>query len=170
MTERRIAHMFDQAEREEAVLLPDEADGFLRDRARARNTWEVTQVNELPIRMEAYADLFVCSTNLMVDLDPAALRRFGVKIRFAYLRPKQAWRLFRAVLIEQGCRVPAKAEWLPRLDRLERLTSVDFATQVRRQPLAAGPLTPAMLFEGLRRESAFRNGREGSGIGFTADL
>jgi hypothetical protein len=120
--------------------------------------------------MEAYDGLFVCSTNLMEDLDPAALRRFDLKIRFDYLRPEQAWRLFRAVLKEQGARIPAKADWLPRLGRLERLTPGEFATLVRRQRLAAGPLTPATLFEGLRRELSFKSGREGRGIGFTAHL
>jgi SpoVK/Ycf46/Vps4 family AAA+-type ATPase len=170
MTERHIARMFAQAERDEAVLLLDEADGFLRDRTRARHSWEVTQVNELLTRMEAYDGLFVCSTNLMEDLDPAALRRFDLKIRFDYLRPEQAWRLFRAVLKEQGCRVPAKADWLPRLARLERLTPGDFATLVRRQRLATGPLTAGSLCEGLRRELSFKSGREERGIGFTAPL
>jgi len=55
---------------------------FLRDRTREHNAWEVTKVNELLTRMEAFEGLFVCSTNLIDDLDPAALRRFDLKVRF----------------------------------------------------------------------------------------
>jgi hypothetical protein len=106
----------------------------------------------------------------MDDLDRAALRRFDLKIRFDYLRPEQAWKLFRAVLKEQGVRVPRKTVWLPRLMRLERLTPGDFATLVRRQRLAFGPMTAASLFAGLRGESAFKSSKEGRGIGFAAEL
>ena len=63
-----------------------------------------------------------------------------------------------------------KTRWLPRLVRPGRLTPGDFATLVRRQRLAAGPLTAANLFEGLRREADFKAGREGRGIGFAADF
>jgi len=66
--------------------------------------------------------------------------------------------------------VPAKADWLPRLARLERLTPGDFATLVRRQRLATGPLTAGSLCEGLRQELSFKSGREERGIGFTAPL
>ena len=152
------------------MLLLDEAVGFLRERTRAHRSWEVTQVNELLTRMEAYDGLFVCSTNLMEDLDAAALRRFDLKIRLDYLRPAQAWTLFRELLKAGGACVPEKARWLPRLARLERLTPGDFALLVRRQRLAVGPLTAATLFEGLRREADFKADREGRGIGFTAEL
>lgn len=170
MTERHIARMFEQAEREEALLLLDEADGFLRDRTRAHRSWEVTQVNELLTRMEVFDGLFVCSTNLMEDLDAAALRRFDLKIRLDYLRPEQAWRLFRDTLKSRGVSVREKARWLPRLARIGRLTPGDFATVLRRERLAAEPLTAMTLFEGLRRESDFKADREGRGIGFTAEL
>jgi hypothetical protein len=143
---------------------------FLRDRTRVHNAWEATKGNEPLTRMEAFEGLFVCSTNLMDDLDPAALRRFDLKVRFVYLRPEQAWKLFRSVLNEQGVRVPRKADWLPRLARLERLTPGDFLTLVRRQRLALGRMAAASLFASLRGESAFKSGREGRGIGFAAEL
>jgi hypothetical protein len=98
------------------------------------------------------------------------LRRFDLKIRFDYLRPEQAWRLFRTVLNEQGARVPAKARWLLRLAYLDKLTPGDFATLVRRYRLAFGPLTATALFDGLSCESAFKSSKERRGIGFTAKL
>jgi hypothetical protein len=106
----------------------------------------------------------------MDDLDPAALRRFDLKIRFDFLRPGQAWRLFRAVLREQGASVPAKAQWLARLAYIDKLAPGDFATVVRRHRLASGPFTATALFDGPRRESAFKSSKEGRGIGFTAEL
>ncbi|HHC74976.1 MAG TPA: AAA family ATPase, partial [Thiothrix sp.] len=57
MTERNIKAMFEQAEDETAVLLLDEADSFLRDRNLSRESWEVTQVNELLTQMEQFRGL-----------------------------------------------------------------------------------------------------------------
>jgi hypothetical protein len=67
---------------EQAVLLLDEADSFLRSRRRAERNYEVTEVNEMLQGMERFAGIFICTTNLFDDLDEAALRRFTFKIRF----------------------------------------------------------------------------------------
>jgi transitional endoplasmic reticulum ATPase len=85
--------MFDEARDEEAVLLLDEADSFLQDRTLAHRQWEVTEVNELLTQMEGFDGLFIC-TNLLDHLDPAALRRFGLKLEFLALRPEQASSLY----------------------------------------------------------------------------
>jgi len=169
-TEQHIARMFMEAEREGAVLLLDEADSFLRERAGAHHRWEVTQVNELLTRMEAFDGLFIAATNLIDTLDAASLRRFDLKVRFDYLRPAQAWVLFREVLTAQGRRAPAKRRWLPRLESLDVLTPGDFATAVRRQRLASGPLTAERLFATLEKEMAFRRSPPQRGIGFTAQV
>jgi len=93
-TEKNIAHMFAEANSEQGVLLLDEADSFLRDRNTSRHSWETTQVNELLVQMENYNGIFICSTNLMNNLDSAALRRFDFKLEFTYLKDEQAWQLF----------------------------------------------------------------------------
>ncbi|MFT4089199.1 MAG: AAA family ATPase, partial [Asticcacaulis sp.] len=46
-TEQNIAGAFEEARRQEGVLLFDEADSLLFDRTRARLSWEVGQVNEM---------------------------------------------------------------------------------------------------------------------------
>lgn len=46
-SEKNIARMFAEARQQDAVLVLDEADSFLADRRSARQSWEVTQVNEL---------------------------------------------------------------------------------------------------------------------------
>jgi SpoVK/Ycf46/Vps4 family AAA+-type ATPase len=89
-TEQNMARMFEEATTEQAVLLLDEADSFLRSRRRAERNYEVTEVNEMLQGMERFAGIFICTTNLFDDLDEAALRRFTFKIRFHPLRPNSA--------------------------------------------------------------------------------
>ena len=84
-----MARMFAEAQTEEAVLLLDEADSFLRSRRMAERNYEVTEVNEMLQGMERYAGIFICTTNLFEELDEAALRRFTFKIRFRPLTPLQ---------------------------------------------------------------------------------
>jgi len=62
-SEKEIAAMFDQAEEEDAVLLLDEADSFLRERARSTQHWEVSTVNELLQRMER----FLCARRIFIS-------------------------------------------------------------------------------------------------------
>jgi len=76
-TEKRIAAMFEQALDEDAVLLLDEADSFLTDRAGAGHRWEVTQTNELLTQLECFEGLFFATTNLIsiTRLNPPASSR-----------------------------------------------------------------------------------------------
>jgi SpoVK/Ycf46/Vps4 family AAA+-type ATPase len=94
ITERNMADMFLEASEENAVLLLDEADSFLRDRNGATRSWEVSEVNEMLTQMESFNGIFIASTNLMESLDSAALRRFDMKVKFDYLKPEQSWQLF----------------------------------------------------------------------------
>lgn len=86
-TERNIACAFRTAEQDQALLLIDEIDSFLQAREGASRNWEVSLVNEMLTQMEAYSGVFVASTNLMENLDQAALRRFDFKVEFGYLQP-----------------------------------------------------------------------------------
>ena len=93
-TEQNMARMFEEAGNEEAVLLLDEADSFLRSRRLAERNYEITEVNEMLQGMERFAGVFVCTTNLFDELDEAALRRFTFKIRFHPLTAVQRERMF----------------------------------------------------------------------------
>ena len=170
VTEQNIASMFQQAQADEAVLLLDEADSFLRDRAGAVRSWEVTQVNELLTRMEAFDGLFICSTNLVDTLDQASLRRFDLKIRFDYLKPAQSWILFRQILEDHGTVPPGEDSWRQRVGRFSKLTPGDFATVVRRNRLSRETLTAELLLQELGSELNFKRDGGLRGIGFTADL
>ena len=161
-TEALIAQAFDEARSEEAVLLFDEVDGFLQDRRSARQNWEVTQVNEMLTQMENYPGIFVATTNLMANLDQAALRRFDFKIEFSHLRHDQAWQLFEAHCAALGLDCPdsLKAE----LSRIRQLAPGDFATAARQARIIPFADAAALL-EAIRRECSLKEGSQ-SAMGF----
>jgi SpoVK/Ycf46/Vps4 family AAA+-type ATPase len=133
-TEQNMARMFEEAQTEQAVLLLDEADSFLRSRQRAERSYEVTEVNEMLQGMERFAGVFICTTNLFDDLDAAALRRFTFKIRFQPLLPAQRERMFVAEALG-GDAAALRDEHRVRLARLELLTPGDFAAVQRQADL-----------------------------------
>lgn len=163
-TERNLANAFSSAERDGAVLLLDEVDSLLRDRRQMRHGWEITAANELLQQMEGYGGIFVATTNLWNEIDPAALRRFDLKVRFGPLRSDQAWRLFVARLEALGLAPPGAA--LEReLSSLRELTPGDFATVSRRHRFQ--PIADAREFlEALRKEHGFRMTSASRPIGF----
>ena len=169
MSERNIANMFREAEREGAVLLLDEADSFLRERRGAHASWEVTQVNEVLTQMEAFEGIFIASTNLMDTLDAASLRRFDFKIRFNYLNPQQAHDLFLPGLDERG-QNPLDAEIEKRLNRLGNLAPGDFAVVVRKARVFDMTLDAERLIRGLEDECRAKERDTGRPLGFTASL
>lgn len=93
-SEANIAAAFAEARDAGAVLLFDEADSLLLDRADAERSWEITQVNELLTWMDSHPLPFVAATNFERRLDPAALRRFVFKIGLRPLSWKAAERAF----------------------------------------------------------------------------
>ena len=131
-TERHIADAFREAEDEDAVLLFDEADTFLRDRRQAQHAWEASQVNEFLQQLETFRGVVACTTNLHEDLDPASLRRFIFKIEFRPLRPEQALALYRtrfATCLAEPLTPEAEQAVRHALARLDRLTPGDFAAE-----------------------------------------
>lgn len=95
-TEKNIAMAFEQSREEEKALIIDEGDTFLQNREKAQRSWEVSQVNEMLSQMENHTQPFILTTNLMDDLDPAAMRRFTFKMKFNFMREDQAVEMFRA--------------------------------------------------------------------------
>jgi AAA+ superfamily predicted ATPase len=161
-TEAAIAEMFERAAREGAVLFLDEADSFLRERSTAVRSWEVSQVNELLVGMEAFDGVFLCATNLFESLDQASLRRFALKVRFDPMTLAQAMRLFAATAA-----APCDADWLRgELARLPNLTPGDFATVARQATLLGEPLHPERLVAGLHEEHKHKRGALTRRVGF----
>lgn len=94
-TEKNIARAFEEAKEEKAMLIFDEADSFLLNRMSAKNSWEVTQVNEMLTQMESAEYPFVCTTNLIDSLDEASLRRFTFKVKFDFMGEKEVEKALR---------------------------------------------------------------------------
>lgn len=169
-TEQAINAMFAEARHDQAVLLLDEADSFLRSRASAHQSWEVTQVNELLTQMEAFAGVFICTTNLVEQLDAASLRRFDLKVKFAALTAEQRLRLFTQVLTEQGIPAPDQSLWRAQLGSLDDLTPGDFAAVIRQLRIEQAEWSAARLFERLQAECRHKRQGRGRPIGFAAAL
>lgn len=162
-SEKQISHAFRQAEQDNALLLIDEVDGFLQDRRGAKQSWEVTLVNEMLTQMESFSGIFIASTNLMDGLDQAAVRRFDLKVKFDYLKADQAWQLLLRQCSALGLAAPETAQ-RHQLDRLCKLTPGDFAAVARQhrfRPVASA----AMLVAALEGECALKQGGRGA-IGF----
>ena len=130
-TEQNIAQAFEQAKADNALLVLDEVDTFLFSREGANQSWERSQVNEMLTQIERFEGLMVVSTNLIEVLDPAALRRFDLKLKFDYLTLKQ--RLDFAKQQAEILGLPLLSEEdLSQIESLNLLTPGDFAAVARR--------------------------------------
>ena len=103
-------------------------------RAAPSAAWEVSEVNEMLTQMEGFAGIFIASTNLMTSLDPAALRRFDLKLAFGYMKPAQLWALFR-----RECEVLHLADPHPGLE--SRLAHLACATPGDSPPYGASTVS-----------------------------
>ncbi len=155
-SEKNVALAFRQAERDKAVLLIDEVDGFLQDRRDAQRSWEVTLVNEMLTQIESFSGVFIATTNLMEGLEPAALRRFDLKVRFDYLKPEQAWELLVCQCKALGLATP-HTSLRRRLHQIANLTPGDFAA-VARQHRFRAVTSAGSLVAALAAESAVKAG------------
>lgn len=155
-SEKNLAKAFEEAASEDAILLLDEGDSFLRSRTEARASWEVTQVNELLQLIERFDGIVVVCTNLFNGLDAAALRRFTFKVEFRQLDADQRWDMF---VNETGLKGQlgtiarsVREEWWERLCLMRQLTPGDFATVKRQCNLLGTELTPVEWLEQLQIE------------------
>lgn len=155
-TEKNIAKAFKEAAEEEKVLIIDEGDSFLQDRTRARASWEVSQVNEMLSQMEQHAQPFIITTNLMDNLDPASLRRFTFKMKFDFMKPDQARRLFKAYF---GVEAPEE------MDKNEILTPGDFAA-VKKKAEILGMITGEEIYKMIKEETDLKPQKPGATYGF----
>ena len=165
-TEQNMARMFADAERDEAVLLLDEADSFLMDRRGAQRNYEVTEVNEMLQGMERFQGIFICTTTLMDRVDQAALRRFSFKIQFKPLTLEQRERMFVTEAL-QGDAERLTPELRQRLARMDELCPGDYAAVRRQIDILGEELFPEEFIEQLEAEHRIKpEVRESRGMGF----
>lgn len=150
-TEQNMARMFESAAEENAVLLLDEADSFLRSRRMAERNYELSEVNEMLQGMERFGGIFICTTNLFDELDEAALRRFTFKIRFKPLLPEQRERMFVTEALD-GDAVALTSEQHDRLMALDAITPGDFASVKRQIDILGESFEPDEFLSQLEAE------------------
>jgi len=154
-TEQNLAELFESADPEHAVLLLDEVDSFLEDRRNAQRSWERTRVNELLQQMERFPGVFIAATNLMDGLDPAALRRFDIKLMFRPMNASQRRRVFaQEAFGDPEAPVPETSARL--LAGLEGLTLGDVANVCRQRRVLNEALVPEQFLRRLRSEWALK--------------
>ncbi|MCG6535358.1 MAG: ATP-binding protein, partial [Syntrophales bacterium LBB04] len=136
-SESNLAKAFEEAEREDAVLVIDEVDSLLGARANARCSWEVSLVNEFLASMERFHGIMLATTNCLPDLDPASLRRFTWKARFGHLRGEACMALYQATLAPLVGQ-PVGPEEMATLVGMGGLTPGDFAVVRDRLALQGG--------------------------------
>jgi SpoVK/Ycf46/Vps4 family AAA+-type ATPase len=143
-SEKAIAAAFEEAADLRAFLILDEADSLLRNRAAARHSWEITQVNEMLTWMERHPLPFACTTNAPDLLDPATARRFLFKVRFLAMDARQIAAAFLCAF---------KAEAPRSILKLDLLTPGDFAVVARKAEIL-GERDPGRLARWLEDEVA----------------
>jgi SpoVK/Ycf46/Vps4 family AAA+-type ATPase len=154
-TEHKIADAFAEARDTGALLVFDDADSLLLERADAVRSWEISKVNEMLTWMESHPCPFACTTNLAERMDRASLRRFLVKLRLDWLTGAQARLAFRRFF----AMAPPEA-----LDALQKLTPADFALVGRRAAVNTDSTDPGAMVRLLAAECAGRGGA-GQAIG-----
>ncbi len=161
-----MAKMFAEAEAEQAVLLLDEADSFLRSRRLAERNYEVSEVNEMLQGMERFGGIFICTTNLFDELDEAALRRFTFKVRFKPLTTEQRERMFLTEALPGG-NGGLSPEQRARLSKLDALAAGDFAAVRRQVDVLGEAFEPDEFLSQLEAEHRVKpEVRQRRGIGF----
>jgi SpoVK/Ycf46/Vps4 family AAA+-type ATPase len=165
-TEKRLRAAFDQAERDGAVLLLDEADSLLSDRRLSSHSWETSQVNELLSAMERFKGILICCTNFRRNLDRAALRRFAWKVEFKPLDPNRRVAVYDRYFGPLAGPLPGLFH--DRLAAVPKLTFGDIrAIWTRMRHLSRDKVTHEAIVEALENEAKLRGDAPGKRtIGF----
>ena len=165
--EKNIRDAFQEAEREEAVLVIDEADSLLFSRDRAIRSWEISFTNEFLTRMERHRGILICTTNRLKDLDQASIRRFQEKIGFDYLDGDGNF-IFYGKFFKELLAGPLDPEKETRLREISNLAPGDFKV-VRDRYAFQGKqqLTHDVLLGALEAEARIKKAQSGgNSIGF----
>jgi adenylate kinase family enzyme len=160
-SERNLRGIFESAADAGALLLFDEADSLVCDRASADRGWERMLVNEFLAGLDRHHGIFIATTNRLACLDPAALRRFSAKVEFRPMGPNGREALFAAILGPvSGAALTAGEK--ARLEAMPSLTAGDFAAAAEKCRWRLGGSTDNLgLLESLAEEASFRVSREG---------
>ncbi|MSQ84890.1 MAG: AAA family ATPase [Myxococcales bacterium] len=133
-TERNIDNLFREARADNAVVLIDEADGFLPDRDKTTQAHEVHEINALLVALEQHDGVVILATNRAAGLDKALARRIGWTVYLGKPDVRQRVRIWQGLLPPT---VPLR-------------TRLDLGGLAMRYPLTGGQIKNAVLKAALR--------------------
>jgi len=164
VSEMNLKAAFDEARKEEGILLIDEVDSFLFNRSAANHSWEMTLTNEFLTQLERFRGIIICTTNRLEGLDHAALRRFNAKIGFKNLTCEGKV-IFYVKLLADLAEGELGLDDKKVLMNIPDLAPGDFKAVRERLKFQAEGLTHAGLIQALDQESklkALHSGRKGT--------
>ena len=100
-SQKNVMRLFEEAARNDAVLVLDEADSLVASRTPVHQAWDQhrnSMVNLFLSAVEEHDGIVILTTNLAVNLDPALERRLTARVRFGLPGPSERERLWRAYL------------------------------------------------------------------------
>jgi AAA+ superfamily predicted ATPase len=100
--------MFDEAERNSACLLFDEADGLFSPKSNDPDSVYNLVTAYLIQRIETYNGLVILTTNCKPKIDKAFFRRAMIVVTFPPFKPQQRYDLFVKVLADMGVEVSSE--------------------------------------------------------------
>lgn len=104
-TEKKLAKIFEHAQKSQAILLFDEADSLFAKRTNVKSSndrYANLEVNYLLQKLEAYPGMTILTTNLADSLDEALARRIQFKIAFPMPNEKERARIWAQLLPEKA--------------------------------------------------------------------
>lgn len=134
--ERTLQAIFKNAVKANELLLFDECDSLICDRAEV-GIILAGQINTLLQALERFEGVCIFTTNRILKLDPAMERRISVKIEFTFPELPERKKIYQAI-------IPKKAPICEKVD-LETLASV---------PLTGGSIKNVVL--GAARKAAYK--------------
>lgn len=142
-TEHNIAKAFEEARINKAMLIIDEGDHFISDRSKHVRSWETSRSEEMLQQIEMHEYPVIFTTNLIKNVDKAAMRRFTYKTEFNYLTKDQvklAWKIY----------FPEAK--LPKDIYLSKLCPGDFSTVKKRAEFEDYLTNTDMIYKSLENE------------------
>ena len=121
--------------------------------------------------MENFNGILICSTNLLENLDPAAMRRFDFKINFDYLKPEQACEVALDMLDVLKVELSKEDRGQLRIGLTGiKLAHGDFAALLRRYVAMRAKPGWEQVVGDLKVEASFRETENSRPIGFLANV
>lgn len=167
-SEQNVAQLFADAERNDEIILLDEAENLLQKRNRAHHGFERQLTNEFLYRLERHNTICIATTNEQAIMDDAMHRRFSFKVTFRPPEPETRVALYRAYFTMSHRRITPRLKG--RIRSIDGLTPGSIRTVYDRFRWMVGKeLTHEEIIEALEEEVRKADTTEEAiVVGFTA--